>query len=52
MTIERLKDELFDLLNEDSGLDIADIELDDANNIIIVTSTDGNAFEIECRQIS
>lgn len=52
MNFDMLKDELFDFLNENTRLDVADIDVDDVNNIIIITASDGSAFEIECRQIS
>ena len=52
MNLNMLKDELFELLNESSCLDIADIDMDDINNVLIVTAGDGSTYEIECRQIS
>lgn len=51
MNLDLLKDEIFELLNESSCLDMEDIDLDDANNIIKVTVADGSVYEIECRQI-
>lgn len=51
MNLDLLKDELFELLNESSCLDMVDIDLDDANNMIVVTAADGCVYEIECRQV-
>lgn len=51
MNLDLLKDEIFELLNESSSLDMEDIDLDDVNNIIKITAADGSVYEIECRQI-
>ena len=50
MDVKIFKDKLFDLLNDSECMNISDIDTDDKNNIFTIRLTDGNIFEIECRQ--
>ncbi len=50
MDLNYFKDTLFDLLNESDELDLADIEADDAQNLFIVSTTDGSVFEVTCQK--
>ncbi len=50
MDVKIFKDKLFDLLNDSECMNISDIDTDDKNNIFSIRLTDGNIFEIECRQ--
>ena len=51
MVFNFFKDKLFEVLDESSSLEIADIEADDLSNIFTVKTTDGSMFEIECRKV-
>lgn len=51
MRLNFFKDKLFELLDESSSLDIADIETKDLHNLFTVKTTDESLFEIECRKI-
>lgn len=51
MKLNFFKDKLFEMLNESSSLEIADIETDDLSNVFKVETTDGSMFEIECRKV-
>ena len=50
MTFECLKDWVFDVLNHAEDDVIADMSLDDRQNILRIRTVDGNRFEIECRK--
>ena len=52
MELNYLKDTLFDLLNDCEGMDISDIEADDAANTITLSVADGSVFEVECRKVT
>lgn len=49
MELNYFKDKLFDLLNESEGMEIADLNADERNNLLTVRTEDGNVFEIVCR---
>lgn len=51
MELNYFKDKLFDLLNDSEELHISDINADDPKNLLIVLTTDGSVFQLECRQI-
>ena len=50
MELEELKDTVFDLLNENDDLLIADIDPKEKENILVVKMVGGNTFEIEFRE--
>ena len=50
MTFECFKDWIFDVLNHAEDDVIADMSLDDRQNILRIRTVDGNRFEIECRK--
>ncbi len=50
MEINYFRDKLFDLLNDSEGMEIADLNTDTQNNLLIVRTEDGDVFEIVCRQ--
>ncbi len=50
MEINYFRDKLFDLLNDSEGMEIADLNTDTQNNLLIVRTEDGNIFEIVCQQ--
>ncbi len=50
MTFECFKDWVLDVLNHAEDDVIADITLDDCQNIIRIRTVDGNRFEMECRK--
>lgn len=51
MELDELKDIIFDFLNESDGMLIADIETRETENIFVVTTVGGKAYEIEFREI-
>lgn len=50
MELEELKDTVFDLLNDEDSLPIADIEPKEKENILVVKMSGGSAYEIEFRE--
>lgn len=51
MDLNYFKDKLFDLLNDSDGLNIADLNSDEQNNLFTVKTEEGDTFEISFRQI-
>lgn len=51
MDPDYFRDKLFDLLN-DSDLEIADLNADERNKCLVVSTEDGAVFEIICRLVS
>lgn len=51
MKLDYFRDKLFDLLN-DSDLEIADLNADERNKRLVVSTEDGTVFEIICRLVS
>jgi hypothetical protein len=45
------KDCLFECLNENDSMGIADIEADDCNDTFRISMFDGTAFEIKCSKV-
>lgn len=45
------KDKLFDILNESGKLPIADIQVDDKNNLLFVWMEDGSGFSIRTQKV-
>lgn len=52
MELNYFRDRLFDLLNDSEGMDIADLNADERNNLLTVRTQDGNFFEIVCQQVT
>ncbi len=50
MTINEFKDWLFDVLNDMDGEILADIDMNENQNLFQLRMIDGSKFEIECRQ--
>ena len=50
MKLNYFRDKLFDLLNDNEGMGIADLNADERNSLLTVRTEDGNVFEIVCRQ--
>ena len=50
MELNYFRDKLFDLLNDSEGMEIADLDADERNSLLIVRTEDGNVFEIVCQQ--
>lgn len=51
MDLNYFKDKLFDLLNDNDGLKLADLNADEQNNLFTVKTEDGDVFEILFRQV-
>ena len=51
MTLNYFKDKLFDLLNDNEGMDILDITAEDRKNTFTIVMTDGSAFTIKVSTI-
>ena len=52
MGLDIFKDFVFELLNESDSIDVADIEADDAEDLLLVTMRDGSCFEVAFREVS
>lgn len=52
MDFNYFKDKIFELLDESSDLEIADIDTDDLKNIFTIETADGSVFEIRCRKLT
>lgn len=50
MELNYFRNKLFDLLNDNEGIEIADLNADERNNLFAVRTEDGNVFEIVCQQ--
>ena len=50
MKLNYFRDKLFDLLNDSEGMGIADLNADEQNSLLTVSTEDGDVFEIVCRQ--
>ncbi len=50
MKLDYFRDKLFDLLNDNEGMGIADLNADERNSLLTVRTEDGDVFEIVCRQ--
>lgn len=50
MELNYFRNKLFDLLNDNEGIEIADLNADERNSLLTVRTEDGNVFEIVCRQ--
>lgn len=48
--LDELKDLIFDFLNENDEMLIADIETREKDNTFVVTTIGGNTYEIEVRE--
>ena len=46
------RDKLFDLLNDSEDMGIADLNADEKRGVLLVETTDGDQFEIRCRDIT
>ena len=50
MELNYFRDKLFDLLNDNEGMGIADLYADERNSLLTVRTEDGDVFEIVCQQ--
>lgn len=50
MELNYFRNKLFDLLNDNEGIEIADLNADERNNLFAVRTEEGNVFEIVCQQ--
>lgn len=50
MELFYFKDKLFDLLNDSEDMGISDLSLDGKKDVLIVTTKDGDVFEIACQR--
>ena len=50
MDLNCFRDRLFDLLNDSEGMGIADMNADEQNSLIAVSTESGKVFEIVCRE--
>lgn len=46
MELNYFRNKLFDLLNDNEGIEIADLNADERNNLFAVRTEDGNVFEL------
>lgn len=52
MDLNCFKDKLFDLLNDSEEMEIADLNADEQNSLIVVRIESGKVFEIMCREVT
>lgn len=50
MELNYFKDQLYNLLDDSTNLELADIDTDDANRLTITTN-DGSMFDIEVKKL-
>lgn len=50
MELNFFRDKLFDLLNENEEIGIADLNADEQSGLLTVRTEDGSVFEIMCRR--
>lgn len=51
MELNYFKDQLYNLLDDSTNLELADIDTDDAKNRLTITTNDGSMFDIEVKKL-
>ena len=51
MELNYFKDQVFDLINECDTLKIADLNVDDKEDLLFVCVADGSVFEVKFRKV-